>query len=102
MEGARTGSKGGIASMRTSIVTSSIADPVVSRLSEVLQSLPSTEAIDVTSYDRAKGWASEKIDLMVVCLNGNQDKGLAIVREARRAFEGKLLAVGPVIDPKFI
>lgn len=92
---------------RALVVSSNLLDAVSTRVRELIQATvdplgPATASWD--SFERRPGQVNVGLIVVVIpgeCV-GNQEKGLEIVRLARRNCPGQLLAVGAISDPKFI
>ncbi len=89
--------------MRTLIVGSANANLVIGKLQGMLSALGGLPESAVASFDNAESECVQTgPELVIVVLAGNPGSELEVIRCLRHRFEGHLLAVGRVEDPKII
>jgi pilus assembly protein CpaE len=89
--------------MRTLVVCSDPLDSVTARLRPILRAKVDPEGPAVTQmseFDRR--FNQFQAELLLVVLPSEEERGLEIIRKARRLMRGFIIAVGPVFDPKAI
>jgi pilus assembly protein CpaE len=89
--------------MRALVVNHDLADPLTSRLREVLRGRVDPEGPAVARYEDLENRLSPvQADMLVVILSPDPERGLEALRKLRREATGYLLAVGQASEPKLI
>ena len=93
----------GVERMRTLVVCSNPLDPVTTRLRSIVRAKVDPEGPAVTQvseFDRR--FNQSQAELLLVVLPSDFERGIEVIRKARRLMHGFIIAVGPVFDPKAI
>jgi pilus assembly protein CpaE len=89
--------------MNTLIVSRSLLDPVTIQLRGMLRARADCQNPVTVSFDNlAQSSIQGRVDLAIVSLTADAERGLEVLRNVRQWMRGYLLAVGHVSDPKLI
>ncbi|MBI1916726.1 MAG: hypothetical protein HYS12_18630 [Planctomycetes bacterium] len=89
--------------MRTLVVSSNLVDPLSTRLRGILRARVDEHGPAVAEYDDVENHlACAPVDVLVVVLSPDPERGLEALRQARRATTGYVLAVGQASESKLI
>jgi pilus assembly protein CpaE len=89
--------------MRTLVVSSNIVDPVSTRLRGFLRNKSDSQGPAVANYDEVeRQFAQIQPELLVVVLSPDPERGLDVLRRARRLTAGYVLTVGQTSESKLI
>jgi pilus assembly protein CpaE len=89
--------------MRTLIVGRAPHDPAIDKLKDILSSLGSVPDPQFSPFEGAEHrCAPGRTELVIVHLADAGERGPEVIGRLREAFEGHLLAIGQIVDPKVI
>src|SRR5207249_4559549 len=85
------------------VVSHDFMDAQSSKLRSLLRTLVDSQRPQAATYSNAEQVLTQaQVELVVVVLWPEPDRGLEALRQLRRAVSGHIVAVGEVTDPKLI
>jgi pilus assembly protein CpaE len=89
--------------MRTLVVSANAADPVSTRLAELLRTMVDSQGPALAPFEEVERRLSHsRAEMVVVVLSPDPKRGLEALRLARQLMSGYVLAVGQASEPKLI